>query len=127
MKHVGLNVAADPLFIGSYVGVGGGMLIIVADDPVCTALRMNRIRGITRRLQSSRCLNRQIRRSALSLKAGFELSEKYDTPVIIRLSTRISHSQGPVELSDRFEHELVDYIKDPSKRVMTPANAKPDI
>jgi indolepyruvate ferredoxin oxidoreductase alpha subunit len=126
MKHVGLNVAADPLFIGSYIGVGGGMLIIVADDPGMHSSQNEQDSRHYAEASKLPMLEPSNSKECIEfVKAGFELSEKYDTPVIIRLSTRISHSQGPVELSDRFEHELVDYIKDPSKRVMTPANAKP--
>ncbi|NLB15924.1 MAG: indolepyruvate ferredoxin oxidoreductase subunit alpha [Clostridiales bacterium] len=126
MKHVGLNVAADPLFIGSYVGVGGGMLIIVADDPGMHSSQNEQDSRHYAEASKLPMLEPSNSKECIEfVKAGFELSEKFDTPVIIRLCTRISHSQGIVELSERAEHELVDYVKDPTKRVMTPANAKP--
>ena len=126
MKHVGLNVAADPLFIGSYVGVGGGMLIIVADDPGMHSSQNEQDSRHYAEASKLPMLEPSNSEECIEfVKSGFELSEQFDTPVIIRLSTRISHSQGLVELSDRVERELVKYVKDPTKRVMTPANAKP--
>lgn len=125
MKHVGLNVAADPLFIGAYVGANGGMIIGVADDPGMFSSQNeqdSRHYAIAAKLpmvepsDSDECLN--------FTKAAFELSEDFDTPVILRLNTRVSHSQSVVELSNRIEKELKPYVKDPSKRVMMPANAK---
>lgn len=125
MKHVGLNVAADPLFIGSYVGVGGGMLIMVADDP---GMHSSQNEQDSRHYaEASKLPMLEPADSAECLefvKKGYELSEEYDTPVIIRLCTRVSHSQSVIDLADREERELVEYIKDPSKRVMAPANAK---
>ena len=125
MKHVGLNVAADPLFIGGYVGVGGGMMIGVADDPGMFSSQNeqdSRHYAIAAKLpmlepsDSTECLE--------FVKAGYDFSEKFDTPVMLRLNTRIAHSRNAVELNDRVEHELVDYEKNPAKRVMMPANAK---
>ncbi|MFA6947613.1 MAG: indolepyruvate ferredoxin oxidoreductase subunit alpha [Eubacteriales bacterium] len=125
MKHVGLNVAADPLFIGAYVGVNGGMVIGVADDPgmhssqneqdsrhYAEAAKLPMVEPS----DSDECLN--------FIKMAYDLSEKFDTPVIARFSTRVSHSQSVVELSDRCEHEIKEYTKDAAKRVMMPANAK---
>jgi len=125
MKHVGLNVAADPLFIGAYTGVGGGMIIAVADDPGMHSSQNeqdSRHYAIAAKLpmlepsNSAECLE--------FTKIAYDISEKYDTPVILRLNTRISHSRSIVELSDRVEHDLAEYKKDPSKYVMMPANAK---
>ncbi len=125
MKHVGLNVAADPLFICSYVGANGGMIIGVADDPGMHSSQNeqdSRHYAIAAKLpmlepsDSGECLN--------FVKEGYELSEKFDTPVILRMNTRVSHSQSIVELNDRIEKETVEYTKDASKRVMMPANAK---
>ena len=125
MKHVGLNVAADPLYTAAYTGVNGGMVIAVADDPGMHSSQNE---------QDSR--HHAIASKVLMLepsdsgeckefaKIGFELSEKFDTPVIVRLSTRVSHSQSAVELCDRADNGLKDYVKNPQKYVMMPAFAK---
>lgn len=124
MKHVGLNVAADPLYTAGYTGVGAGMVIAVADDPGMHSSQNE---------QDSR--HHAIASKVLMLepsdsgeckeftKAAFELSEQFDTPVIVRLSTRVSHSQSAVELCDREEKELIPYEKNPQKYVMMPGNA----
>ncbi len=125
MKHVGLNVAADPLFIGAYIGVNGGLVIGVADDPGMHSSQNeqdSRHYAIAAKLpmlepcDSDECLR--------FTKAAFELSEKFDTPVLLRLSTRISHSQSAVELSERIEAEKKQYEKLPAKRVMMPGYAR---
>jgi len=125
MKHVGLNVAADPLFIGAYIGVSGGMIIGVADDPGMHSSQNeqdSRHYAIAAKLpmlepsDSGECLG--------FTKDAYELSESYDTPVILRLNTRVSHSQSVVETTDRVEVPLKDYEKDASKHVMMPAYAK---
>lgn len=125
MKHVGLNVAADPLFIGAYTGVNGGLVIAVADDPGMHSSQNeqdSRHYAAAAKLpmlepsDSGECL--------AFTKAAFELSERFDTPVILRLNTRVSHSQSVVNISSREEVPLKDYIKDPSKYVMMPANAR---
>ncbi len=125
MKHVGLNVAADPLFTASYAGVNGGFVIAVADD---SGMHSSQNEQDSRHYaaaskvpmlepsDSAECL--------LFTKLAFEISERFDTPVILRLSTRISHSQGLVEISDRVELPLKEYVKNPGKYVMVPANAK---
>lgn len=125
MKHVGLNVAADPLFIGAYIGVAGGMIIGVADDPGMHSSQNeqdSRHYAIAAKLpmveptDSDECKE--------FVKAAYEMSEAFDTPVILRLNTRISHSQSVVDLCDRTEKPLVPYEKNPAKRVMMPGNAK---
>ena len=125
MKHVGLNVAADPLFIGAYVGVSGGMIIGVADDPGMHSSQNeqdSRHYAIAAKLpmvepsDSQECLS--------FVGYAYELSERFDTPVILRLNTRVSHSQSIVTLSERVEHACKPYEKDPGKRVMMPGNAK---
>ncbi len=125
MKHVGLNVAADPLFTMSYIGVNGGMVIAVADDPGMHSSQNeqdSRHYAIAAKLpmlepaDSSECLN--------YTKLAYELSEKYDTPVLLRLTTRIAHSRSLAELSDRVEVEKKEYKKDPAKNVMLPAFAR---
>ena len=126
MKHVGLNVAADPLFITSYTGVNGGMVIGVADDPGMHSSQNeqdSRHYAIAAKLpmvepsDSGECLE--------FTKLAYEFSEKFDTPFILRLNTRVSHSQSIVETSDRVEVEVKPYEKDAAKHVMMPGNARP--
>ncbi|MDD4698832.1 MAG: indolepyruvate ferredoxin oxidoreductase subunit alpha [Oscillospiraceae bacterium] len=124
MKHVGLNVAADPIYTASYTGVNGGMVLAVADDPGMHSSQNeqdSRHHAIAAKLamlepsDSTECLE--------FTKLGFELSEKFDTPVILRLTTRIAHSSSLVELGQREEKEIKDFPKDPQKYVMMPAMA----
>lgn len=126
MKHVGLNVAADPLFITSYTGVNGGMVIGVADDPGMHSSQNeqdSRHYAIAAKLpmvepsDSGECLE--------FTKLAYEFSEKFDTPLILRLNTRVSHSQSIVETSDRVEVGVKPYEKDAAKHVMMPGNARP--
>lgn len=125
MKHVGLNVAADPLYTAVYTGVNGGMVIAVADDPGMHSSQNeqdSRHHAIASKVMmlepsdSGECKE--------FAKIAFELSEQFDTPVIVRLSTRVSHSQSSVELCEREEKELKEYKKTPQKYVMMPAFAK---
>lgn len=123
-KHVGLNVMADPVFTVSYIGANGGLVFCVADDPGMHSSQNE---------QDSRHYAKAAK--ALMLEPGdsaeckdytklaFDLSEKYDVPVFLRLSTRVSHSQSLVELSDRNDTELKPYEKNIAKNVMMPANA----
>lgn len=124
MKHVGLNVAADPLFTVSYTGVNGGMVIAVADDP---GMHSSQNEQDSRHYaEASKIPMLEPSDSAECLeytKLAFELSEKYDTPVIIRTCTRVAHSQSVVELSERADVPLKDYSRDISKYVMSPGNA----
>ena len=124
MKHVGLNVAADPLYTAGYTGVTGGMVIAVADDPGMHSSQNeqdSRHHAIASKVMmvepsdSGECKE--------FAKAAFDLSEKFDTPVIVRLSTRVAHSQSAVELCDREEKELIPYEKNIQKFVMMPGNA----
>ncbi len=126
MKHVGLNVAADPLFTVSYSGVNGGLVIGVADDPGMHSSQNeqdSRHYAIAAKVplvepaDSAECLE--------YTKAAFELSEKFDTPVILRLTTRIAHSQSVVNESERIPHDTGEYVKNSEKYVMMPANARP--
>ena len=125
MKHVGLNVAADPLFTMSYTGVNAGLVIAVADDPGMHSSQNeqdSRHYAIAAKLPMLEPSD-----SAESLeftKQAYELSEKFDTPVIIRMCTRVSHSQSIVEVSERAEPEPVEYVKNAAKYVMLPGNAK---
>lgn len=125
MKHVGLNVAADPLFTAAYTGVNGGMLIAVADDPGMHSSQNeqdSRHYAIAAKLPMLEPSD-----AAESLeyaKLGFELSEKFDTPVLLKMCTRVAHSQSVVETSDRETHSPVPYEKNIGKYVMMPACAK---
>ena len=125
MKHVGLNVAADPLFTISYTGVNAGMIIAVADDPGMHSSQNeqdSRHYAIAAKLPM---LEPSDSSEALEFaKLGYELSEKYDTPVIIKMCTRVAHSQSIVETSDRVEAEAVPYEKKPEKYIMMPGYAK---
>lgn len=123
-KHVGLNVATDLVFTSSYAGVNAGFLIAVADDQgmhssqneqdsrhYAAAAKMPMLEPA----DSAECRD--------YVKLGYKLSEEYDTPVFLRLSTRISHSQSLVELGEREEFPAKPYVKNPAKYVMSPANA----
>jgi indolepyruvate ferredoxin oxidoreductase alpha subunit len=125
MKHVGLNVAADPLYTASYTGVNGGLVIVVADDPGMHSSQNeqdSRRHAIGAKLpmlepsDSAECKEFTIR--------AYELSERFDTPVLLRLSTRVSHSQSLVSEGERIVPAQKEYKKDVSKYVMMPASAK---
>jgi len=125
MKHVGLNVAADPLFVASYTGISGGMVIGVADDPGMHSSQNeqdSRHYAIAAKLPMVEPANSAECRDYV--KMAYDLSEQFDTPVIFRLTTRVSHSRSPVELGERTEYEIKAYEKNPAKYVMMPANAK---
>lgn len=126
MKHVGLNVAADPLYTAGYTGVTAGMVLCVADDP---GMHSSQNEQDTRRHAIASkvvCLEPSDSKECKDFtKLAFDLSEKFDCPVIVRLTTRIAHSQSVVELEDREVHETIPYKKDPAKYVMMPAYAKP--
>jgi len=125
MKHVGLNVASDPLYTVSYSGVNAGLVIAVADDQGMHSSqneqdsRHHAIASKVPMLEPSDSAETKD-----FVKQAFELSETYDTPVIVRMSTRVSHSQSIVETVERQELELKEYVKSPSKYVMMPAYAK---
>lgn len=125
MKHVGLNVAADPLFTLSYTGVNGGLLICVADDPGMHSSQNeqdSRHYAIAAKVPMFEPAD-----SAESLsfaKAAFDISEEFDTPVILRMCTRIAHSQSIVSLGERVNKDRKAYVKQGSKNIMMPANAK---
>ena len=125
MKHVGLNVAADPLYTAAYTGVGGGMVLIVADDPGMYSSQNEQDTRMIARAANVPVLEPSDSQEAKDfVKLAYEISEKYDTPVIVRSTTRLSHSQGIVELEDRVVPEDKEYKRDPAKYVMMPGNAK---
>lgn len=125
MKHVGVNVAADPLYTVSYIGATGGLVLVAADDPGLYSSQNE---------QDTRCVARAAQVPVLEpsdsqeakdfMKFAFNMSEKYDTPVIVRTTTRLSHSQGTVTLEDRVEPEDKVYERNVRKNVMMPGNAK---
>lgn len=124
MKHVGVNVASDPLYTISYGGVNGGLVLVAADDPGLYSSQNE---------QDTRCVARAALVPVLEpsdsqeakdfVKFAYEMSEKYDTPVIVRTTTRLAHSQGTVTLEERTEVEDKPYERNPGKFVMMPGNA----
>ena len=124
MKHVGLNVAADPLFTISYTGVNAGMVIGVADDAGMHSSQNEQDSRHYARSSKIPMLEPADSAEALEFsKLAYELSEQFDTPVIIKMCTRVSHSQSLVELGERVE-KIGEYKKDIPKYVMMPGNAK---
>lgn len=125
MKHVGLNVAADPLFTVSYTGVNGGLVIMVADDPGMHSSQNEQDSRFYARSSKVPMLEPSDSQECKDyVKLALELSERFDTPFLVRLSTRIAHSQSIVELSDRADSKLKEYKKDAAKYVMMPAMAR---
>ena len=125
MKHVGLNVAADPLYTVSYMGVNGGLVVIVADDPgVFSSPNEQDTRMVARAAQVPVLEPSDSMEAKEFMKFAYEISENFDRPVIFRTTTRLAHSQGLVELCDRVEPEDKPYEKDIRKNVMMPGNAK---
>ncbi len=125
MKHVGVNVASDPLYTAAYTGVNGGLVLVAADDPGLYSSQNE---------QDTRCVARAAQVPVLEpsdsqeakdfMKFAFTLSEKYDTPVILRTTTRLSHSQGMVTLEEREEIPDKPYERNIGKFVMMPGMAK---
>ena len=125
MKHVGLNVAADPLFTLSYTGVNGGIVICVADDPAAHSSQNeqdSRHYAIASKLPMLEPSDSD--EAYRFAKRAFALSEKFDTPVLLRMCTRVAHSQSIVEVGERVKAEKIPYVKNAGKYVMMPANAK---
>lgn len=124
MKHVGLNVAADPLFTASYTGVNAGLVIVVADDPGMHSSQNEQDSRHYALASKIMMLEPSDSNECLAFtKQAFELSEQFDTPVIIRLTTRIAHSRSLADIGKRKELELRKYEKNPKKYVMMPAMA----
>ena len=124
MKHVGLNVMADPVFTVSYMGVNGGLVLCVADDPGMHSSQNEQDSRHYAKASKIMMLEPSDSQECKDFtKMAFELSEQFDTPVFVRLSTRVSHSQSLVELCEREEVELKPYEKNIAKNVMMPANA----
>ncbi len=124
MKHVGLNVASDPLYTFSYTGVNGGSVIVVADDPgLASSQNEQDTRMIARASHVPVIEPADSMEAKEFIKFAYEISEKYNTPVIFRTTTKLSHSQSVVELSDRVVPEDKIYQRDLRKYVMMPASA----
>ena len=124
MKHVGLNVAADPLYTFSYTGVGGGSVFVVADDPGMASSQNEQDTRMIARAAHVPVLEPSDSGEAKEfVKLGYAISEKYDTPVILRTTTKLAHSQSAVELCDRVEAEDKPYERNVRKYVMMPASA----
>lgn len=125
MKHVGLNVAADPLFTIAYTGVNAGMIIGVADDAGMHSSQNEQDSRNYAKAAKLPMLEPSDSAEALSFAAlAYELSEKYDTPVLMKMCTRVAHCQSIVETSDRVELPQKTYEKNPQKYIMMPGNAK---
>lgn len=125
MKHVGLNVASDPLYTCAYIGVNGGLVINVADDPgIYSSQNEQDTRMIARAAMIPVLEPSDSSEAKEFTKLAFELSEEYDTPVILRTTTRLAHSQGVVNLYERQDIPDKPYVKNIAKNVMMPANAK---
>ena len=124
MKHVGLNVAADPVFTAAYNGVGGGFVIVVADDPSMHSSQNE---------QDSRHYARAARLAMIEpsdsqecldfMRTAYEISEKFDVPVLLRTTTRVAHSKSIVSFGTREERPVPQYVRNPRKNIAAPANA----
>lgn len=124
MKMVGLNVASDPLFTAGYIGVNGGMVLCVADDPgIYSSQNEQDTRMVARAAMVPVVEPSDSEEARVFTKRAYELSEKYDTPVILRTTTRLAHSQGVVNLEDRVEVDDKVYERNVAKNVMMPGNA----
>lgn len=125
MKHVGVNVAADPLFTSSYTGVGGGLLIMAADDPGMHSSQNEQDSRYYALAAQIPMLEPSDSAEALRFsRDSFDLSERFDTPFLIRSTVRVSHTKTLVEIGQRVEKDLKEYKTDPGKWVMMPAFAK---
>ncbi|NTV77691.1 MAG: indolepyruvate ferredoxin oxidoreductase subunit alpha [Clostridiales bacterium] len=125
MKHVGFNVAADPFYTVAYAGVNGGLVVVVADDPgMYSSQNEQDTRQIARAAMAPVLEPSDSSEAKEFTKLAFDMSEQYDTPVILRTTTRLAHSQGLVELEERTEPMDIVYERNISKFVMMPNNAK---
>ncbi len=125
MKHVGLNVAADPLFTFSYTGVNGGFVIINADDPGAWSSQNEQDnRHFARASKVPMLEPSDPSETKEFVKKAFDISEEFDRPVIVRITTRIAHSQGLVEFEKRKDIPVREFERNPQKYVMIPAHAR---
>ena len=125
MKHVGLNVAADAFLSQTYIGVNGGLVLAVCDDPGIHSSQNEQDTQIYGALATVPVLEPSDAQEALDFtRLAFELSETFDTPVIVRSTTRLSHTRSAVTIGDRVEPPPRKFIEDPVKNVMIPAHAR---
>ncbi len=126
MKHVGVNVCADPLFTASYTGVNGGVLLLAADDPGMFSSQNEQDSRYYAMASLVPILEPADSQEALDFaRSAYDLSEQFDVPFMMRSTVRISHTKTPVEVGERTEVEKKPYESDPTKWVMMPAFAKP--
>ena len=124
MKHVGVNVAADPIFTAAYNGVGKGFVIVSADDPSMHSSQNEQDNRHYARAAKIAMVEPADSQECLDFtKAAYEISEKFDIPVMLRTTTRVSHSKSLVALGERTEHPIEEYTKNIKKNVASPANA----
>jgi len=122
MKHVGVNVAADPLFTAAYTGVNGGLLLVSADDPGMHSSQNEQDNRHYARFAKVAMLEPSDSQEAKDMVAlGLDISEQFDIPVMLRITTRVAHSQGMVELGEPVPREIKPYSKDVRKHLMVPA------
>jgi indolepyruvate ferredoxin oxidoreductase alpha subunit len=125
MKHVGLNVAADPLFSSAYTGVKGGFVIVTCDDPGMHSSQNEQDNRRYAKFAKIPLIEPSDPKEAYEfIKIAFEISEKFEIPVLFRMTTRISHTKGIVEISERKEFGLKEYKKNPSQFLLLPSNAR---
>ncbi len=127
MKHVGLNVAADPFMTLAYLGVGAGLLLICADDPFCHSSQNEQDSRRYSQFASIPCLDPADPQEARDMAVyGLELSERFNIPVMLRPTTRVSHARADVEVSgDRPSSGERHFVKNPARRVALPSHARP--
>ncbi len=125
MKHVGLNVAADPFISMSLIGAPGGLIVVSADDPGMHSSQNEQDNRYYAKFAGYPCLEPSDSQEAKDfIQIGLEISIKYDVPVLFRMTTRICHSKGVVECKDRTEYLVKGFQKDPQKFVVLPAHAR---
>ena len=125
MKHVGLNVAADALMSITYIGVNGGLVIVVCDDPGIHSSQNEQDSRVLARFAMVPVLEPSDAQEALSImRHAYEISEAFDTPVIVRSTTRLSHTRSPVTLGERIEVARREFDDNPQKNVMIPSHAR---
>ncbi|MBR0441180.1 MAG: indolepyruvate ferredoxin oxidoreductase subunit alpha, partial [Firmicutes bacterium] len=124
MKHVGVNVAADPIFTAAYNGVGGGFVIVSGDDPSMHSSQNEQDNRYYARAAKLACVEPSDSQECKDfMKYAYDISEKFDVPVLFRMTTRVCHSKSLVEFGEREEHQPPEYKRNAAKFVSTPANA----
>ncbi len=114
MKHVGVNVAADPLFTIAYTGITGGLVLVSADDPGCHSSQNEQDNRYYAKFAKIACIEPSDSQESLEfIKAAFDISEQFDVAVLYRMTTRVCHSKSLVELGERVEKDVIPYVKQP--------------